>query len=95
MTAAVDAAPGKADKGDSVERTVRTPDGRVLAVEESGDLAGRPVLAHAGSPGSRLLYGPVMRDAAAHGLRLISYDPAYPWPDGRVEQLGWPTVAFD
>ncbi len=61
-----------------MERTVRTPDGRTLAVEESGDLAGRPVLVHMGTPNSRHLYGPNMRDAAARGLRLISYDrPGY------------------
>jgi len=61
-----------------VEYAVRTPDGRVLAVEESGDPAGRPVLVHTGTPGSRHLYGPVVRDAAARGLRLISYDrPGY------------------
>jgi pimeloyl-ACP methyl ester carboxylesterase len=65
-------------KGDSVERTVRTPDGRTLAVEESGDLAGRPVLVHMGTPNSRHLYGPNVRDAASRGLRLISYDrPGY------------------
>jgi pimeloyl-ACP methyl ester carboxylesterase len=61
-----------------VEYTVCTPDGRMLAVEESGDPAGRPVLVHTGTPGSRHLYGPVVRDAAARGLRLISYDrPGY------------------
>jgi pimeloyl-ACP methyl ester carboxylesterase len=61
-----------------VERTVRAPDGRSLAVEESGDLAGRPVLVHMGTPGSRHLYGPAVRDGAARGLRLISYDrPGY------------------
>jgi pimeloyl-ACP methyl ester carboxylesterase len=61
-----------------VERTVRTPDGRTLAVEESGDLAGRPVLVHTGTPNSRHLYDPNIRDAAARGLRLISYDrPGY------------------
>jgi pimeloyl-ACP methyl ester carboxylesterase len=61
-----------------VERTVRAPDGRTLAVEESGDLAGRPVLVHMGTPGSRRLYGPAVRDGAARGLRLISYDrPGY------------------
>jgi pimeloyl-ACP methyl ester carboxylesterase len=64
--------------GDSVERTVRTPDGRTLAVQESGDPAGRPVLVHTGTPNSRRLYGPHVRDAAARGLRLISYDrPGY------------------
>jgi pimeloyl-ACP methyl ester carboxylesterase len=59
-------------------RTIRTPDGRALAVEESGDPTGRPVLAHMGTPNSRLLYGPNVQDAAARGLRLISYDrPGY------------------
>jgi pimeloyl-ACP methyl ester carboxylesterase len=62
-----------------VERAVRTPDGRTLAVEGSGDPAGRPVLVHTGSPNnSRHLYGPHVRDAAARGLRLISYErPGY------------------
>lgn len=61
-----------------MERAVRTPDGRTLAVEESGDLAGRPVLVHMGTPNSRLLYSQNVRDAAARGLRLISYDrPGY------------------
>ena len=61
-----------------MERTVRTGDGRVLAVEEAGDPAGRPVLVQGGTPGSRLLYGPHARDAAERGLRLIGYDrPGY------------------
>src|SRR6201993_1428969 len=65
-------------KGDSMERTGRPPDGRTLAIEESGDPAGRPVLVHMGTPNSRLLYSPNVRDAAARGLRLISYDrPGY------------------
>ncbi len=41
-----------------MKRTVRTPDGRTLAVEDAGDLAGRPVLVHNGTPMSRHLYGP-------------------------------------
>lgn len=61
-----------------MERTVRTPDGRTLAVEETGDPSGRPVLAHMGTPNSRHLYGPNGQDAAAQGLRLICYDrPGY------------------
>jgi pimeloyl-ACP methyl ester carboxylesterase len=61
-----------------LEQTVVTPDGRTLAVQESGDAAGRPVLAHLGTPNSRHLYGPHAADAAARGLRLISYDrPGY------------------
>jgi len=58
-----------------MERIVRTPDGRTLAVEDGGDPAGRPVLGHAGTPSSsRYQYGPALADAAGHGLRLISYD---------------------
>jgi pimeloyl-ACP methyl ester carboxylesterase len=67
-----------AELGGNVQRTVRTSDGRTLAVEEGGDPAGRPVLAHAGTPNSRHLYGPHSQDAAERGLRLISYDrPGY------------------
>ncbi len=59
-------------------RLVRTNDGRTLAVEEAGDLAGRPVLAHMGTPNSRHLYRPSVADAAERGLWLISYDrPGY------------------
>ncbi|MGD0700235.1 MAG: alpha/beta fold hydrolase [Trebonia sp.] len=61
-----------------MQRTVQTPDGRVLAVEEAGDPGGRPVLVHNGTPNSRHLYGPDARDAAGRGLRLIGYDrPGY------------------
>jgi pimeloyl-ACP methyl ester carboxylesterase len=61
-----------------MERVVQTADGRILAVEESGDLDGRPVLVHMGTPNSRRLYGPNVADAAERGLRLISYDrPGY------------------
>jgi len=60
------------------ERTVPTPDGRTLAVEEAGDPAGQPVLVHDGMPNSRHIFAPVAADAAARGLRLISYDrPGY------------------
>ena len=61
-----------------MDRTVRTPDGRVLAIEEAGDPNGRPVLVHKGTPNSRHLYPPNAIDAAVRGLRLISYDrPGY------------------
>ena len=61
-----------------MQRTVHTPDGRTLAVEDYGDPAGRPVLVHMGTPNSRHLYGPNVRDAGERGLRLISYDrPGY------------------
>ncbi len=62
----------------STQRTVRTPDGRTLAIEEAGDPGGHPVLVHNGTPNSRHLYGPAAADAAARGLRLIGYDrPGY------------------
>jgi pimeloyl-ACP methyl ester carboxylesterase len=65
-------------QADVTERTIETPDGRVLTVQESGDPGGKPVLAHMGTPNSRHLYGPQKADAAARGLRLISYDrPGY------------------
>lgn len=58
-----------------MERMVRTPDGRTLAVQEGGDPAGRPLLVHPGTPASsRHQYGPFAADAAERGLRLISYD---------------------
>ena len=61
-----------------MDRTIRTPDGRTLAVEIDGDPAGLPVLVHAGTPNSRHLYGPNVRDAGDRGLRLIGYDrPGY------------------
>jgi pimeloyl-ACP methyl ester carboxylesterase len=61
-----------------VERKIQTPDGRTLSVEDYGDPGGRPVLVHMGTPNSRHLYGPNVTDAAARGLRLISYDrPGY------------------
>jgi pimeloyl-ACP methyl ester carboxylesterase len=72
-----------------MERTVQAADGRTLAVEESGDPGGLPVLVHMGTPNSRHLYPPISADAAARGLRLISYDrPGYggstPDPDRDV-----------
>jgi pimeloyl-ACP methyl ester carboxylesterase len=61
-----------------MERTVRTADGRTLAVQENGDPDGIPVLVHMGSPNSRHMYRPISADATARGLRLISYDrPGY------------------
>jgi pimeloyl-ACP methyl ester carboxylesterase len=61
-----------------MEWFVPAADGRTLAVEEAGDLDGRPVMVHVGTPNSRHLYGRTVADAAARGLRLISYDrPGY------------------
>jgi pimeloyl-ACP methyl ester carboxylesterase len=62
----------------TIQRTVTAPDGRTLAVEEAGDPDGLPLLVHHGTPNSRHLYGPVIADAEARGLRVIGYDrPGY------------------
>ena len=61
-----------------MEHRIKTPDGRTLAVQEGGDPGGKPVLGHNGTPNSRQLYAPHVTDAAARGIRLISYDrPGY------------------
>jgi pimeloyl-ACP methyl ester carboxylesterase len=47
-------------------------------VQEGGRGDGFPVLVHTGSPSSRHLYGPHLRDAWRKGIRLFSYDrPGY------------------
>lgn len=61
-----------------MEWLIPAGDGRTLAVSEAGDPGGHPVLVHVGTPNSRHLYGRTVADAAARGLRLISYDrPGY------------------
>jgi pimeloyl-ACP methyl ester carboxylesterase len=61
-----------------VEHRITAADGRTLAIQEAGDPDGKPVLAHNGTPNSRQIYAPVAADAAARGIRLISYDrPGY------------------
>src|SRR6202051_4122253 len=61
-----------------MEHRIKAPDGRTLAVQEGGDPNGTPVLAHNGTPNSRQLYARHVVDAAARGIRLISYDrPGY------------------
>jgi pimeloyl-ACP methyl ester carboxylesterase len=72
-----------------MQHSVRTADGRTLAVEEAGDPDGVAMLMHPGTPDSRHLYPPHAQDAASRGLRLISYDrPGYggsaPQPGRRV-----------
>jgi pimeloyl-ACP methyl ester carboxylesterase len=52
--------------------------GRPLRVYEDGDPDGAMVLVHHGTPGSAQIYGPWAEDAAARGLRLVSYSrPGY------------------
>lgn len=61
-----------------MEHTVHLESGRKLQVREEGNSKGVPVFALHGTPGSRILYPPISADAAAKGIRLISYDrPGY------------------
>jgi pimeloyl-ACP methyl ester carboxylesterase len=58
--------------------SVTTADGRTLTVREGGDPDGVPIIAHAGTPGSSMLYPPHVKAAEDAGVRLISYDrPGY------------------
>lgn len=60
------------------EHIVRTSERRRLGVLEAGDLGGKPVVVHSGTPGSKLPFPPWVRDAEERGLRLIFYDrPGY------------------
>ena len=55
-------------------RSVRTRDGRTLCVRVGRGEAERSVLVMHGMPGSGLLYQRWSEDAAARGIRLVSYD---------------------
>ena len=62
---------------DSRVRLVEREGGRLLRVEVAGD--GDPViLAQTGTPNAGVLFEPWVQDAAARGLRLVTYDrPGY------------------
>ncbi|MGA8296281.1 MAG: alpha/beta fold hydrolase [Acidimicrobiales bacterium] len=68
---------------------VDAKDGRKLCVDSGGDPDGPSVLIHWGTPNSRLIYAPLLEDAARNGVHLLSYDrPGYggssPHPGRRV-----------
>jgi pimeloyl-ACP methyl ester carboxylesterase len=70
--------PAAPDSISVFDRSVTTAFGRELLVQEGGDPAGSAVLVQLGTPGSRVLYGPHLADAAERGIRLIAYDrPGY------------------
>src|SRR5581483_6874975 len=73
-----------------LDRQVTTADGRVLQIRESGDLGGRPLVVHSGTPGCRLQYVRDVDRAERQGVRMISYDrPGY----GGSERLAGRAVA--
>lgn len=61
-----------------LERLVKTPDGRTLAVAEWGDANGIPLIAMHGTPGGRITYWEDPTIYERHGLRRLTYDrPGY------------------
>ena len=60
------------------EHHVPAAGGRTLHVVGDGAPDGVPVVVHHGTPGAGILYAPWVADAAAKGLRLLTYDrPGY------------------
>lgn len=54
------------------------PDGRTLEVNAAGPADGVPLLFHHGTPGSAMLYAPMVEAATDRGLRMVSYSrPGY------------------
>jgi pimeloyl-ACP methyl ester carboxylesterase len=63
---------------DSITHFITTRNGRQIYVLESGKRHGIPVLVHNGTPGAGTLHPAWVEDAAARGIRLITYDrPGY------------------
>ena len=61
-----------------LEHRIKRSDGRTLAVAEWGDPDGVPVIAHHGTPGSRIEYWRDPTIYARHGLRWVTFDrPGY------------------
>ncbi|MFB6161403.1 MAG: alpha/beta fold hydrolase, partial [Haloferacaceae archaeon] len=83
---------------DLTTRTCSLPDGRTLAYAVAGDPDGAPVVAHHGTPGSRLFAALLAAAARETGVRLVVPDrPGYgrsdPPPDG-WSWADWP-AAFE
>jgi pimeloyl-ACP methyl ester carboxylesterase len=77
-------------------RNISTKNGGTIHIVEAGQPNGVPILVHNGTPGSRLLYHPWVKDAESRGIRLISYDrPGYggPLPSQDVPSPAQPTMS--
>ncbi|MEV4347792.1 alpha/beta hydrolase [Actinoplanes sp. NPDC049596] len=74
--------------------SVEFTDGRRVAVRQSGDPDGTPVVFHHGTPASRLAAGLVDAEAERHGVRLVAFDrPGY--ADAPVTPPGLASVGAD
>lgn len=72
----------------TVEQTLS--DGRTIAYTDSGDPEGAPVVAHHGTPGSRLFAAVLAEAAADEGVRLIVPDrPGYGRSSSAPSDWGW------
>jgi pimeloyl-ACP methyl ester carboxylesterase len=61
-----------------IERRIRTPDGRTIAVAEWGDPDGLPLIMFHGTPGGRITWWHDPTIYARHGLRRLTFDrPGY------------------
>jgi pimeloyl-ACP methyl ester carboxylesterase len=66
------------------ELTVKTPDGRRLAIQVAGPEDGDVVVYHTGTPSYRRLYEPLIEAGAKRGLRHVTYSrPGYAESDRR------------
>jgi pimeloyl-ACP methyl ester carboxylesterase len=66
------------EAGRQTVHRIRTPDGRTIRAFDGGDPEGAPFIYHHGTPLCGRLPAHVVDDAAAHGLRVITYDrPGY------------------
>jgi pimeloyl-ACP methyl ester carboxylesterase len=64
--------------GDTRQHEVTTPDGRRLAVLDTGVPDGPALVAHHGTPSAGRVYRPEVESAEQQGARLIAYDrPGY------------------
>lgn len=60
------------------EHSIELADGRELRVAIAGDVAGRPIFVHYGTPNSRHFFAPNVDDARSRGAYLVTWDrPGY------------------
>jgi pimeloyl-ACP methyl ester carboxylesterase len=76
MSSRASVVPGMNDPAHQTVHEVTAPDGRTIRAFDAGARDGAPVILHHGTPMCGRLAQHVTRDAAEHGLRLVTYDRA-------------------